>query len=136
MNLPPTPPPPRVQPLNYASANVSRSGLRAIASYQRTILLCILGWLALVVFQFSLPPSIRVLLAVPGLGVLITGAIYVFRLATRVYSTGIGILLGILSLIPLLGLIVLLVVNQKATSILRQHGVAVGLLGADPDKVA
>jgi hypothetical protein len=38
--------------------------------------------------------------------------------------------LGVLALIPLVGLIVLLIVNGKATKILREHGVRVGLMGA------
>jgi hypothetical protein len=38
--------------------------------------------------------------------------------------------LGILTLIPLVGLIVLLIVNGKATNLLREDGIHVGLLGA------
>jgi len=40
------------------------------------------------------------------------------------------IVLGVLSLVPLIGLLVLLVVNGKATNILRQNDIKVGLLGA------
>jgi hypothetical protein len=42
----------------------------------------------------------------------------------------VGVLLGILTLIPLIGLIVLLVINGKATKVLRANGHRVGLLGA------
>ena len=35
----------------------------------------------------------------------------------KVYSTGLGIVLGLLTLIPCVGLIVLLIVNGKATSV-------------------
>lgn len=51
-------------------------------------------------------------------------------LATRVYGTGAGIVLGVLTLIPCLGLVILLLVNRKATDVLKQHGIGVGLLGA------
>jgi hypothetical protein len=38
--------------------------------------------------------------------------------------------LGILTLVPLLGLIILLIVNQRATGVLQAKGYRVGLLGA------
>jgi hypothetical protein len=41
-----------------------------------------------------------------------------------------GVVLGILTLIPCVGLIVLLIINSKATGILKKNGVRVGLLGA------
>ena len=65
----------------------------------------------------------------------IVGTVFVFRLAIRVYSTGVGILLGVLTLIPCISLIVLLVVNGKATAILKQNGIKVGLLGANLSEV-
>lgn len=52
-------------------------------------------------------------------------------LAILLYGTGKGVLLGLLTSIPLVGLIVLLVVNGKATSVLRESGVHVGFFGAD-----
>ena len=56
-----------------------------------------------------------------------------FSLATvKVYGTGLGIFLGILCLVPLIGLIVLLAVNGKETRVLKQNGIKVGLLGATP----
>lgn len=51
--------------------------------------------------------------------------------AVKVYGVGLGILLGVLSLAPCISLIVLLLVNGKATSVLRQNGIKVGLMGAD-----
>lgn len=69
----------------------------------------------------------------PRLGLIasaITGAAFVFLLALSLYSTGAAVVLGICMFIPLVGLIILLVVNGKATSVLREHGVHVGLLEA------
>ena len=63
------------------------------------------------------------------------GLVLVFLLATKVYGTALGVLLGILTLVPCVGLIVLLIVNGKATSVLRQNGHRVGLLGADLSKL-
>jgi hypothetical protein len=107
-----------------------REDLKAIATYQKGIMVCILMYLLAVIGQFALPPELRPLV---GLGVLLVGVggfICVLLLAMKVYSTGTGILLAILTFIPVVGLIVLLSVNGKATSILKANGHAVGLLGA------
>jgi hypothetical protein len=112
-----------------------REDLRNVAKYQKGILVCILIYLIAVVFQFLIPPEMRLLL---GLGVLvvgIAGTVFVFLLATKVYSTGTGVLLGILTLIPCIGLIVLLVINGKATGVLRKNGINVGLLGANVSQI-
>ena len=42
-----------------------------------------------------------------------------------------GIVCGLLALIPCIGLITLLIINSKATSILRRNGIRVGFLGAN-----
>lgn len=113
----------------------TREDLRAVASYQKGILVCILVYLVAVICQFVLPPELA---PVIGIGVLITGlvgTVFVFLLATKVYGTGVGILLGILTFIPCIGLIILLTVNGKATGILRQNGVRVGLLGANLSQI-
>jgi hypothetical protein len=49
----------------------------------------------------------------------------------KVYNTALGVLLGLLTFVPCINLIVLLVVNSKATSVLQLNGYKVGLLGAD-----
>jgi hypothetical protein len=113
----------------------SLADLRSVAQFQKGILVCILIYLVAVVAQFAIPQDLRPLV---GLGVLVVGlvgTVFVFLLATKVYNVGIGILLGILTLIPCLGLIVLLVVNGKATSILKRNGIKVGLLGADLSQI-
>ena len=56
--------------------------------------------------------------------------VFVFLLSTRVYGSGSGIALGILTLCPCVGLISLLVVNGRASGVLKEHGIRVGLLGA------
>jgi hypothetical protein len=109
----------------------TRDDLRSVAKSQKGIIVCILIYLVAVIAQFALPPEAR---PVVGLGVLVVGlasAVFVFMLAIKVYGTGLGIVLGILSLIPCIGLIVLLIVNGKATGILKQNGIKVGLLGAN-----
>ena len=107
-----------------------RSELRAIGGYQRAIMLCILGYLCLIPVQFAIPPDMRWVLLVALVALGLTATVFVFLLSTKVYSTVTGVVLGILTLIPLVGLIVLLIINGKATSILKAHGIPVGFLGA------
>jgi hypothetical protein len=64
----------------------------------------------------------------------IAGLVFVFLLSTKVYGTGLGILFAILTVLPCLGILVLLMINSKATTVLRQNGHKVGLLGADLSK--
>jgi hypothetical protein len=113
----------------------TRDDLRSVAKCQKGILVCILIYLVAVFGQFALPPEIRPLVGFSVLIVGLVGAVFVFMLAIKVYGTGIGIVLGVLSLVPLIGLIVLLVVNGKATGILKQNGIKVGLLGADTSAI-
>ena len=120
------------QQLGYATPEAGpRADIRQIAQRQRALMFCILGYLGLVVVQFAFPPELRMFLGLAALAVSVTAAVFVFMLALSLYGTGVGILLGILTLVPLLGLLVLLIINGKATTILRQHGLKVGLLGAD-----
>ena len=128
------------QPPSAESAAVGvKSGLRedlkSVAKYQKGILVCILIYLIAVFTQFLLPPELRPIVAFGVLAVGLAGTIFVILLAMKVYNTGVGILLGVLTLVPCLGLIILLVVNGKATSILKQNGIKVGLLGADLSQV-
>jgi hypothetical protein len=114
---------------------LNRDALRNVATYQKGILVCILFYIVLVVIQFLLPPDLRLFLGIAAVVLSITATVFVFLLATQVYSTGLGVLLAILTLIPCIGLITLLIINNKATNVLRKHGVRVGLLGAKPSDI-
>jgi hypothetical protein len=102
-----------------------------VAKYQKGVLVCILIYFLAVVGQFALPLEVRPLL---GLGVLAVGlvaAVFTILLAMKTHGTVFGIILGILCLVPILGLLILLLVNQKATTVLQSNGKKVGLLGAN-----
>jgi hypothetical protein len=114
---------------------MSGADLRNLATYQKVILVCILAYIVLVILNFVLPTSLQLVVGLVGLCLSLAATVCVFLLATKVYSTGLGILLAILTLIPLIGLVVLLIINGKATSILRAHDIPVGLLGADLSKL-
>jgi len=131
----PSAPPEAVEVVGVKSGR--REDLRSVAQYQKGVIVCILAQLLAVLAQVVLSLSGEPVGAVmsfaaslfgivAGLG----GMIFVILLAVKVYNTALGILLGILAIVPCLGLIVLLMVNGKATSILKENGIKVGLMGA------
>jgi hypothetical protein len=105
--------------------------LRMVARYQKGIIVCILCYFVAVIWQIfaipALPLEIRALVAVGTLlavlGLVVAGAVFVFLLAMKVYSPALGIVLGVVSLFPCVGLLVLLAVNGKATKVLRENGI-------------
>ncbi len=109
----------------------TREDLRSVARYQKGVIVCILIYLLAVFGQFALPPQARMILGIGVMCVGLTGAVFAFLLAMKTHGTGQGILLGILCLVPCVGLLVLLIINGKATNVLKQNGIKVGLLGAD-----
>jgi hypothetical protein len=127
------PPPIDAQVVGVRSGN--REDLRSVARYQKGILVCILVYFVAVLCQFLIPPELQPLIAIGVLFLGLVATVFVFLLAMKVYSPGVGILLGILTMVPCLGLITLLMVNGKATTILKQNGIRVGLLGANPSDV-
>jgi len=110
--------------------NVDRVDAKGIAIYQKGILVFILIYFVLVVAQFAIPAELRPIVGIGVLGLGVVAAVFVFMLAIKVYNLPVGILLAIGTLIPLAGLITLLIINGKATSMLQMRGVSVGLLGA------
>jgi hypothetical protein len=125
--------------LPYSAPQQPQLYLKNVATQQRVLNLCILGCICLmfmdVATRFSGPPLLYFAISMVYLAVNILAAICIFRLAMLVYNTGLGIVLGILTLVPILGLLILLAVNGKATRILRAAGIRVGLLGADPASI-
>lgn len=129
--------PPLTSPVVVGVKSRTRRDLRAIAKYQKSIIMCIA--ITLLLFPAALVPGdlLRLAILVCYGIVAIASTVFIFLLAIKVYSVVVGILLGLLTLLgsltlfPLIGLIVLLLVNGKATKILRQNGIKVGLLGAN-----
>src|SRR5690606_30647517 len=106
------------------------------ANYQRAIMFCILANLGIYIGMMVLQanqanPLLGMIFSLIFLAVGVTQLAFIIMLAIEVYSLPTGILLGILSLIPCVGLIILLVVNQKATKTLQDNGIKVGLMGAN-----
>jgi predicted RNA-binding Zn-ribbon protein involved in translation (DUF1610 family) len=124
------------------------SGLRDIAALQKYPMICALGlivsfpcyWAASLMARAArsgptpipLPISgfvvlLLLLFAIANLGAWVLSVL----LASKVYGTGGAIIVFFLQLIPCINLVTLLVVSNKATTILRDRGHAVGLMGAD-----
>lgn len=110
----------------------TKEDLRSVARYQRTIMLCILGYLCAIPLQFILPRELVLIVALVVLGAAVTGTVFVFLLSAKVYGTVQGIFFALFTLVPCLGLLVLLLINSKATNVLKANGIKVGLLGANP----
>ncbi|MHB1560138.1 MAG: hypothetical protein ACYC61_22025 [Isosphaeraceae bacterium] len=120
-----------------------KAKLRAVASHQRNLLICIVLQIVFNIAAFAVnknladtpqpSPAMGLLALFVGLGLLaaaIGGLVYACLLASKFYGVGVVILLAVLSLVPCLGLIILLMINQRATAMLQENGYEVGLLGA------
>ena len=107
-----------------------REDLRKVAVYQKGIQFCILIYVIAIFSQFLVPPEVRILPLLGGLLAGIAGLVFVILLSMQVYHPVVGVLFGVLTLVPCLGLLVLLLINERATSLLKRNGFRVGLMGA------
>ena len=115
----------------------SKENLKTIANSQRILCLCILAdILLLFVGPMFLP---QMILVAANLVISIFVIINIWKLSQALgESTTVSVIVCILMLIPIIGLILLLFRNARATKVLRQAGLNVGLLGvsqADIDKL-
>lgn len=137
MSQNPYSPPQSISP-NATQIGPTREYLRRVATFQRFVLYALLANILGNIAAFFVPAGnlflqlafLTVLLMIVALTM-----VSIFTLANEVYNVGVGILCAILVIIPCIGLITLLVVNQKATSVLQANGVKVGLMGAKPSSI-
>ncbi len=118
--------------------------LKPIAQFQKAMMICllvqILSILVVTVFVAStgprrgMPPLAMIASLVFWIGH-IAGAVLAIILASRLYSVLATVFLGILAIIPCIGLIGLLIINSAATSKLQLNGIKVGFLGANLSKL-
>ncbi|OOG66389.1 hypothetical protein B0E46_02680 [Rhodanobacter sp. B04] len=107
---------------------IDEAGIDDVASAQKLIIYAILAYFAAVAIQASSMGPVGFLVA---LGALVLGLVGTYRLCASLgFSTGWRVILLVLMFVPLVNLIVLLVLNAKATARLRAAGFRVGLLGA------
>lgn len=115
-----------------------RKKLIRIAWFQKGLILCI----CLQLFSYlgvslglPIPRSIGIILicAMTIFGLASTG--FVAAMAFELYGIAQAIIYGIASLIPCIGLLILLSVNSGASTLLKENGIKVGLLGANLEQI-
>ncbi len=127
----------------YLSAGQNPAGpprefLREVATYQRFVLFSLLANIVSnIVMMIGGGLDLLVLLALLAVAliIIVLTMVSMFLLANRIYNVGVAIVCAILMLVPCISLITMLIVNQKATSILQASGVKVGLFGANPSSI-
>ncbi len=123
--------------------NAAAGDLRRVGVYQKGIIICILLYFVLGIAQAFIVPSVpadaRLIVSIATrlcvLGLFLTATVFVVLLAMKVYSPVLGVVLGVFTLVRCIGLIVLFLVNGKATKVLKQNGIKVGFFGADLSQV-
>jgi hypothetical protein len=93
----------------------TKADLRSIAVYQKVIIAFVGFYMLFGCGTVGLPQEIRAFLAIGLLLVGIMAAVCVFLLTIKLYQTVLGIVFGLLTIIPCVGLIMLLVINARAT---------------------
>ncbi len=121
--------------------NQDQDRLRKIASAQRQVniaVLLYLGFMPLNIVFSELAaqfPLAVILLPISILIVFLFGIISVYRLAAIFRGPIVAVFYVLGFLVPLLGLLLLVSISGKATKELRNNGIKVGLLGANPNTI-
>ena len=117
----------------------TRDQLRLVARYQRWVLLSLLAAIlltAIFAINFSgvlvIPVELFWIARVVHWCLCICMSVSVVLLSRQIYNLAIAIICGVAMFIPVISLLVLLIVNGRATRHLQEHHVKVGLLGANP----
>ena len=135
MNDSPYEPP---QSTGYQYVDSGREPIRRVAKFQRYVIFALLANILANIITFATRgqdlPARFVVIALYA-GVAVFAMVAIFLLAKEVFNTGVGVLCAILMIVPFISLIVLLVINQKATSYLQSNGVRVGFLGTNPNSI-
>ncbi|MCC6907597.1 MAG: hypothetical protein IT430_06635 [Phycisphaerales bacterium] len=104
-----------------------RAQLNTIARWQKFLLWGVLLNLATIALTMAVDPVFGLVNLLVGLALIVLVANLGAALGDNIVSR---ILYCIGLLLPLISLIILVVLNQRATSILKAHGIPVGLMGA------
>ena len=134
MNTPYTPPKTTTPP---PIPNSTNNNIQHIAKLQRYVNYAFLAYLCVIIISIGFSSFLKsdspvgVLFFIFFMAVAIFGAVSVFRLAKAMSGVGVAIIAMLGMLIPVIGLIILLVINGSATKKLKQAGYKVGLLGAE-----
>jgi hypothetical protein len=113
-----------------------RDNLRMVAAYQRYLMLCLIAAMGTNVFiavSLTQPFWLQVTAGLVSLAIGFCIVVVIYEIANRLTSSGAALLCSMLMFTPIVSIITLLAINQKATNYLKENGIRVGLTGAYPE---
>ncbi len=132
--------PPRIADRVVGVKSGRREDLKAVAVAQKALHGCIVllfsyvcATLLLSHYPEAANHSLALVITEVAVVVYLVAMVSVFFIAVRAYTIGCAgyLLLGIATIVPVLGIMLMLMVWRKATRTLKENGHHVGLLGAD-----
>jgi hypothetical protein len=116
----------------------SAADLRAIAAYHKVLILWLVaqlliwvGYVGAILTELARDNGEAAVLLLWFTALIgLVAAVFVVLLEAKLSGPVLGVFLGLLTVVPCLGLVILLVVSVRATGALRENGVRVGLFGA------
>ncbi len=118
----------------------SAEQLQAVGTAQRALMYAILvsiGWTIVAVVIQIKAPSLILLAQIGQLAIAVACMVCVFVMARAIqWSMPACILVAICGLVPCLNLLLMLIINSRATALLKRNGIRVGLMGANPRDLA
>jgi hypothetical protein len=124
--------------LSHLAGAPNREELRLVAKYQRWVMSSLVTMVASNMAYIAATvaaPHLRGIMLIQMLVAVGCSIVSVALLASRIMNRAVGVLCGVLMLVPCVSLITLLIVNHKATLYLQSWGVKVGFLGANPNAI-
>lgn len=113
--------------MGMETASLPNERIEAVADGQRMVIFAILLYIATAIVITAVDEIFGLL----GIGAVVLGIIGLLKVASGLgYSTGVKVLLVVLVFVPIASLLMLVIVNGKATKALKADGYKVGLLGA------
>ena len=117
-------------PIN-TSAESKKEKIFYLAKNQKYLIWALLAQLLGGVLLIVIPPIGSLLL----LANVVAQVLFVFKIAITAFPGVPGVALGFLSLIPILGLLVIVFINGRATSLLEEAGVKVAFFGVPKEEI-
>ena len=117
---------------------LDREKVIRVAKFQRWVILAVLaniGLYILVLVMGRQPFPVSLVVPAVALPVVVFMIASIFMLTQQLKNAGLAVLCSVLMFVPCVSLIVLLVVNQMATSFPKANGIRVGFFGADASSI-
>jgi hypothetical protein len=119
------------------AGSADREQLRRVAKRQQRVLYVLLAQIVIyfLLLSFQAADAMRGILGVAFLVLAVFGIVAVFLLAKEVMHIAIAVICTLLMFVPCISLLVLMVVNGRATKLLQKNGLKVGFMGVNPDTI-